>query len=162
MDSSVHDKIADHLAQLANEKSLAVFVSHDGEPDLLTRLADYGSDLFLPRVISDTEMEFARYEPSERMVPNRFGINEPMTPSVEPREIEAIAVPGLAFDRFGGRVGFGAGFYDRWLKMRRSLGDVSVYAVGFHWQIVGEIFLEKHDQRVDAIVTENGIIEVTS
>ena len=74
---------------------------------------------------------------------------------------EVVIVPLVAFDRFGGRLGYGGGFYDRTLEGLRSRGPV--YAVGYAWaaQEVENVPLEPTDQPLDALVTESETLVFT-
>lgn len=84
-----------------------------------------------------------------------FSVKEPIGESVaEKEDIDLIIVPGVAFDKRGVRLGFGKGCYDRFLE------DFKGIKVGFSlgFQIYDEIPSEKHDVKMDYIVTENGII----
>jgi len=87
----------------------------------------------------------------------RHGIREPVEGGViGPGEIEVALVPGVAFDLSGGRLGRGAGFYDRFLG---RLADRAVrIGVGFGLQVVGRVPRETHDLGVDALVTEDGFM----
>jgi 5-formyltetrahydrofolate cyclo-ligase len=73
---------------------------------------------------------------------------------------DLVIAPLLAFDRKGGRLGQGAGHYDRTLANLRALKPVFVLGLGYAGQEVAEIPLEAHDQRLDAILTETEYIEV--
>jgi 5-formyltetrahydrofolate cyclo-ligase len=88
----------------------------------------------------------------------RFGILEPYeTPCVvHPQEIDCIAVPGLAFDARGGRLGFGKGYYDRFLRQL----PVTTYRCGlaFGMQVVPCVPQAPHDICMHGIVTEQGYI----
>jgi 5-formyltetrahydrofolate cyclo-ligase len=88
----------------------------------------------------------------------RFGILEPYgTPCViHPQEIGCIAVPGLAFDARGGRLGFGKGYYDRFLRQL----PVTTYRCGlaFGMQVVPCVPQAPHDICMHGIVTEQGYI----
>ena len=66
----------------------------------------------------------------------------------------------MAFDRTGARLGQGAGHYDRTLENLRKGGRVFVLGLAFAEQEVARIPAEPHDQRLDAILTETGYIEV--
>ena len=87
-----------------------------------------------------------------------WGISEPRpdrcTPA-DPRTIDFVLVPGVAFDAHGGRLGYGAGFYDRLLS-----GSVSPHAWlvagAFEAQMVEAVPLNEHDVPVDVVVTEKG------
>ncbi len=72
---------------------------------------------------------------------------------------DLIVVPGVAFDRKGNRLGFGAGMYDRFLETLRP--TPRLVALAYHLQIVERIENEPHDWRMDAIVTEAGTIRVS-
>lgn len=85
----------------------------------------------------------------------RFGIDEPEVPSyVDFSYPELILIPGLAFDRRGTRLGFGMGCYDRFLKDARGFK----VALGYCFQLLDFVPDEAHDVRLDALVTEKGII----
>ena len=77
-------------------------------------------------------------------------------PIVEPAEIGIILVPGLAFTRQGHRLGRGGGYYDRYLAQLPS--TTFKLGVCFSIQIVPALPIEPHDQPMDAVVTENGVL----
>ena len=103
-------------------------------------------------------LSFARWTPETAMVPGTFGAMIPETDFFEP---EIVIVPLLAFNRAGGRLGYGGGFYDRTLAMLR--GRRATLAIGFAFagQEWDDIPLEDTDAPLDLIVTEAGVIEVT-
>ena len=72
---------------------------------------------------------------------------------VDIKKIDMIVVPGVAFDREGGRIGFGQGFYDRFL---RGAGPFCV-GLAFELQVLETLPLEKYDETLDAIITERQI-----
>jgi len=74
---------------------------------------------------------------------------------IDPRALDLIVVPGLAFDRHGGRVGYGGGFYDRLL--RSTSGATSVVALAFECQIFDTVPMQPHDVYVPKIITESSI-----
>jgi 5-formyltetrahydrofolate cyclo-ligase len=85
-----------------------------------------------------------------------YGIKEPLSPTPFPmNQIDLIAVPGVAFDRAGNRLGRGGGYYDRLLD---GFPGVSV-AVAFSFQILHQIPHEAHDRPVDSLITEREIIK---
>ncbi len=86
-----------------------------------------------------------------------FSVYEPQTTCVaDPKEIDVVIVPGIAFDRNGTRVGFGKGCYDRFLNKTNAV------KVGFCYgfQISDGICADKHDVAMDYIVSESGIIKI--
>ncbi len=80
-------------------------------------------------------------------------------PAARPEDVDLAIVPGLAFDERGGRLGRGAGFYDRVLERLRP--SAWVIAPAFECQIVAAVPMDAHDRRVHAIVTERRVIEVS-
>jgi 5-formyltetrahydrofolate cyclo-ligase len=87
-----------------------------------------------------------------------MGLREPdpgRTPLVSPGAFDLAIVPGIGFDRSGHRIGFGAGYYDRFLASTSA----SRVALAFSLQIVDWIPHGPEDQPVDWIVTEAGVID---
>jgi 5-formyltetrahydrofolate cyclo-ligase len=83
-----------------------------------------------------------------------FGIREPDTKKcrpVYPGDIDLVIIPGVAFDTSGVRLGFGKGFYDRWLKKFKKSKRIGLC---FESQLVKRLPFAKHDTRVGSIVTE--------
>jgi len=110
----------------------------------------------LPRVVGRGKpLEFHRYEAGAPLVPGEFGLLQPARdwPIVDP---DILAVPLLAFDGEGYRVGYGAGFYDRTLAGLRAARDVVAVGFAFAAQEFPEVPHDENDQRLDWIVTENG------
>ncbi|ASS76787.1 5-formyltetrahydrofolate cyclo-ligase [Tumebacillus algifaecis] len=87
-----------------------------------------------------------------------YGIREPIyhPEAVVPvTEIDLVVLPGVGFDRSGGRLGYGGGYYDRFLPTLRP--DVTKIAVAYELQVVDQIPIEPHDTMLDLLVTENGV-----
>jgi len=97
-----------------------------------------------------------------------FGIREPKKEfrrRVNQKEIDLVVVPGVVFDKRGGRLGYGRGYYDRFLRnklirlrMSRS-HQCALIALAFDLQIARKIPLVKEDIKIDKIVTESGIVD---
>jgi len=90
-----------------------------------------------------------------------FGIREPgpdYLHPIPPEEIDLILVPGVVFDRQGKRIGFGKGFYDRFLPQLRK--DVCIIGLAYDCQLVEKIAAEDHDFKMSLLLTENGVIYV--
>lgn len=106
-----------------------------------------------PRVIGDaTALTFHPATLGE-LVPARFGLREPMpdAPAIELARIAVFFIPGLAFDRAGGRVGWGRGHYDATLA---AAPDARRVGLAYDFQIVDDVPCEAHDMPLHAIVTE--------
>lgn len=90
-----------------------------------------------------------------------FGIKEPdpgLSVAVAVEEIDLALLPGLAFDRKGGRLGQGKGFYDRLLK--DPAWRAWTVGAAFRWQTVARVPCEDHDVRMKSIIWDNGVWEV--
>ena len=141
--------------------TVSAFLAMPGEVDvepLFDRLP--GWRWVLPRVETDRSMTF-RDRGVEREV-HRFGMSQPADqgPVIPVHEIDVFLTPGLAFDLKGGRLGNGAGFYDRVLGWRRA--DAVAVGVTVAARVLDEIPMEAHDQRVDWVATEDGVMECRS
>src|SRR5207244_4673928 len=102
---------------------------------------------------------FRLWQPGEPLLPDAFGILSP--PAASPAALPNLVItPLLAFDRKGGRLGQGAGHYDRTLANLRGQRPVFVLGVAFAGQEIDKVPMSAHDQRLDAIVTETEYIEV--
>ncbi len=88
-----------------------------------------------------------------------YGISEPdlkTCPLAKPEEIDLVIVPGIAFDKLGNRIGFGKGYYDKWLGNFKPKQRI---ALAYSMQIVKKLPAEAHDLAVGTIVTENEVIK---
>jgi 5-formyltetrahydrofolate cyclo-ligase len=85
-----------------------------------------------------------------------FGIRTPTGEARENERIDAVLVPGVAFDHEGGRLGRGGGYYDRLLA---QMGDTLTIGTAFECQLESELPRETHDRAVRFIATEKGVFE---
>jgi 5-formyltetrahydrofolate cyclo-ligase len=130
---------------------------------LIDGLRSVGSRVALPRIV-DGDLQARTYEPGDPLTATSFGALEPAAGVVlDPREIDAIAVPAVAFDREGHRVGYGGGFYDRFLTTIRD--DAPAIGIGFELQLLppGQTLPAGHfDRRIDLVVTEREAVRCGS
>ena len=94
--------------------------------------------------------------------PGMWGILEPpqhrwgeLEKEIPPEQIDCVMVPGVAFDRNGGRLGNGAGYYDRLLKSVRT--DTVLIGVCFESQLFKQVVIEAHDVTMDFVMTEKAL-----
>ncbi len=124
-----------------------------------------GAELILPRVkgIEESLALHAVADPACDLAPGAFGIEEPIDqrcPERSLNELDFVLVPGLAFDRGGGRLGYGGGFFDYILNVRSDLiEEGAVVAVAFSCQMVEEVPRAGWDVRVPVIATEHELID---
>lgn len=123
---------------------------------IIDRTIQSGRTVFAPRVIENFSLAWVRIDSIDALHPGTFGVLEPKGPDeYEMAADNAIAlVPGVAFDRMGYRLGWGKGYYDRFLSAfnGRTIG------LAFDCQIYDAVPIEAHDQPVELVVTESEII----
>jgi 5,10-methenyltetrahydrofolate synthetase len=110
----------------------------------------------IPRIEESGEMAMRSYDP-DRLVHHRLGFDEPdeSTVVVEPDDIDVVLLPGLVFDKDGGRLGRGRGYYDRFVvSLPRSTVRVGVTTEA---DIMDAVPMADHDQRVGWLATESGV-----
>lgn len=130
----------------------------DPLPAMAAHAAADDTPVGVPVIIAPaTPLQFALWSPQAPMIAGEFGALIPER--IEWMEPRVVIVPLVAFDRAGGRLGYGGGFYDRTLARLRAAGPVT--AIGFAWaaQEAGSLPLEPVDEALDMIVTEAEIIQ---
>ena len=152
-------------AEFRRARTVMAYASFGSEPDtgpLLAEALRSGKRLLLPKVNRQAGAldVFQVTDLEAGLAAGLWGIREPV-PDVcalcAVEEIEFVLVPGVAFDRTGGRIGYGRGFYDRLLASCRSGSRRPIaIAAAFEAQVVEAIPMEPHDVRIDALVTEAG------
>lgn len=137
------------LPQYKNAKTIMVYMPIKGEvltDKIISHALAFGKKVFAPKVDGD-EMFAVAFDQSTQMIIGPFGVNEPC--GIEHTgEIDLVLVPGLAFDKKGNRLGFGKGYYDKFLKNRNSFK----IGVCYDFQVVAKLPTEKHDIPVDVLV----------
>ena len=155
-------KILENLVQLPcyrEAETLYIFVGCRGEVDtvpIMRRARQDGKRTAVPKVLGDV-MAFYYIDSEDELAPGCMNIPEPAgDPEREAKEEDALLVlPGLAFTKEGGRLGFGGGYYDRFQAAHPHLSRA---AVTFSWEIVPELPSDEYDIPVPIIVTEEGIV----
>lgn len=142
---------------------ISAFLAFRGEPDLrpaLAALQAAGRDIHLP-VLGEAGMEFRRWVLDDELVPNRFGIPEPVHgPLCPPEALDWVLMPLLAFSATGTRLGMGGGFYDRAFGFRLEPGVLQkpiLVGVAYGLQEVNSLPAQHWDVPLDAIITDHGI-----
>ncbi|SHI65083.1 5-formyltetrahydrofolate cyclo-ligase [Wenxinia saemankumensis] len=103
-------------------------------------------------------LRFRAWHPDAAMIPGTFGAHTPQDGDwLEP---EVLIVPLVAFDRLGGRLGYGGGFYDRTLQALRRRGPVVAIGFAYAAQEVAALPQEATDEPLDLVVTEAGVVDL--
>ena len=141
-------------------RRVAAFLAFDGEPDLSPLLfSDPARDFYVP-VITGNDMLFAAVGPTTALAPNRFGILEPTPPAlIDPRSLDLVLTPLVAFDAAGNRIGVGAGYYDRCFRFlggRRHWFRPKLVGVAYAVQQVEPVEPAPWDIPLWGVCTEQG------
>jgi 5-formyltetrahydrofolate cyclo-ligase len=126
---------------------------------LMRRLADAGARLALPVVAGKGRpLTMRSWMFGEPLASGVWGIREPPpeAPAVDP---DILIVPLLAFDRQGGRIGYGAGYYDMTIARLRGLKPVVAVGIAFAAQEVDAVPTTPRDERLDLVLTEDGVLD---
>jgi 5-formyltetrahydrofolate cyclo-ligase len=150
------------LPEVQRAKTVMLFSAFGSEVptgSLIRRLHERGIVVALPR-IENGHLVPVGYAPGDPTRITSFGAQEPVDGiPLDPASIDVVAVPGVAFDRGGRRVGYGGGYYDRFL---RDLPAFTV-AVAFGLQVVEEaVPAGRFDLPVQAIVTDEETIRIAT
>ncbi len=145
--------------------TLLVYVAFRSEVQtlpIITTLLEAGKTVAVPLTIVQEKRlcSIIIKNPEKDLVPGYCGIPEPRPTripkkTVAPGGIDLVIVPGSVFDQQGGRLGYGGGYYDRFLS--RKAPQATRIALAYELQIVDKIHLQPHDQTMDMVITENTI-----
>ncbi len=146
------------VSDICDKDTYMLYSDFDNEVktgSIYNKLRDMSKIVFMPVVSGD---DILIYPVTDSMRINHFGILEPLATgtSSDPSDIDVFVVPGICFDRKGGRVGFGRGYYDRLLAFARS--DAVKVGLAYDFQIVDDVCSEDHDIMMDYIITDKEII----
>jgi 5-formyltetrahydrofolate cyclo-ligase len=147
--------LADFLAAHRG-RALAGYMPMRTEIDPLPAMAAHDGPVGVPVIMGAGQpLRFREWSPGVAMVPGDFGALIPAEGAwVEP---EVLIVPMVAFDARGYRLGYGGGFYDRTLEGLRAKRPTLAVGFAFAAQEIDAVPIEPTDQRLDAVVTENGL-----
>ena len=157
-------KIRDRLLALpmiTSARRIMLFLAFGSEVDtwlFLDQAVSLGKEVVAP-VCVPASKDLALYPISSRdeARPGHWGILEPkqVGEAVSPSTLDVVIVPGVAFDLQGNRVGYGGGYYDRFLS---QVGKAWKIGVCFDLQLLAKVPWEAHDVSIDALVTETKTI----
>ncbi len=163
-------RFASHVIRMSwyrYAKKLVFYLANDGEMDLrplMDHALAVGKQCFLPVIHEPLacRLLFAPYQKNRRMSANRFGILEPcyLHRKVQnPKSLDVVFMPLVAFDAMGYRLGMGGGFYDRtfaYLRYRTSWLRPKLMGVAYDFQQVDRLYHADWDVPMYGVITESG------
>ena len=155
-------RICRHLMAIIRDKeTVMVYTSKEKEVStvpLIHALFRQKNPVVVPIIVKeDVSLRLSYLRDFSALVPSTFGVPEPIGNEIPAaaEDIGMIVLPMLGFDRTGGRIGYGAGYYDRFLSKHPNLRKVGI---AFACQEVGNLPVDENDIRMDTIITEDGIV----
>ena len=138
-----------------SEKSVGGYYPYNHEinvMDILRKLEKLNYKISLPKINKNFQMDFFYWSFNDPLKINRYGIPEPISnkkifPSI-------LLVPLVAFDKNFNRIGYGGGFYDRYIKKLKKNKIVITIGLAYSFQKVKEIQINKYDAKLDFVVTD--------
>ena len=154
MDQALTERFLNHPVY-QEAKVIATYLSFPHEfqtQGLIEQALKDGKKVLIPKTYPKGRMEFVVYNP-QQLVKTSFGLLEPQgdLEVVKPSQIDLIHVPGLAFTREGYRIGYGGGYYDRYLENFAGQSLSTIYPFQ-----VQEFNLEDHDIPVQEVLVDEG------
>jgi 5-formyltetrahydrofolate cyclo-ligase len=155
-------RICRHLMAIIRDKeTVMVYTSKEKEVNtvpLIHALFRQKNPVVVPIIVKeDVSLRLSYLRDFSALVPSTFGVPEPIGNEIPAAtdDIGTIVLPMLGFDRTGGRIGYGAGYYDRFLSKNLTLRKIGI---AFACQEVGNLPVDENDIRMDSIITEDGIV----
>jgi len=135
-------------------KTIGGYYPYNYEIDILKILEKFEKKNFivtLPKIKKNSQMNFFQWSTNDPLVINKFGIPEPISEMVKYPDV--LLVPLVAFDKSFNRIGYGGGFYDRYIKKIRNQKKVLTIGFAYSFQKVKEIPINNYDIKLDFIIT---------
>ncbi len=167
MSSEINARLIE-LPEIQNSRTISTYL-HTGSEVRTNKIIEWaisnGKRLIVP--ISDRanrRLTFSRLQSPEReLEKGSYGIPEPKREFRRPvplEEADVVLIPGVAWDRSGYRIGYGAGYYDRSINALRT--RMLKVGLAYEFQLIPKVPRSRYDRRVEKIATERRIMETTS
>ena len=120
--------------------------------DLLKRFENKNYIISLPKLKKNYQMDFFEWSTRDPLMINQYGIPEPISNKIKYPDV--ILVPLVAFDKNFNRIGYGGGYYDRYIKRMKKNKKIITIGLAYSFQKVKEISTNEHDVRLDFVITD--------
>jgi len=136
-------------------KILGGYYAYNYELDAMKILEKFESlnyQILLPKIKKNFQMDFFEWSTHDPLIINKYGIPEPISKKIIYPDI--LLVPLVAFDKNLNRIGYGGGFYDRYISKIKKRKNILTIGLAYSFQKVNKIPIDKYDIKLDFIITE--------
>ena len=141
-------------------KSIGLYLAIGSEVqtrEIINYALDLGKTVLLPRIMSN-DLRFYVVDQKDfkknSFDVNRFGIKEPNIDNKPADFIDLLIIPGIVFDMYGFRIGYGYGYYDKYLTINKYSKSIGL---AYDFQFIKKpIPILPHDRKIDVLITESG------
>ncbi len=154
-DKSIYESVI-KLIEERSPKGIFIFVSFKSEVDtieIIKFLFNKGIEVFVPKIVH-RKMITVKINSLDDLTKGTMGILEPIS-SEELQGFDLILVPGVVFGRKGYRIGYGGGYYDRFICKNK---DINRIAIGYHMQLIEEVPRDSWDKKLHMLITEKEVL----
>ena len=120
--------------------------------EILKKFEKKNNYISLPKIKKNFQMDFYEWSSQDPLVINKYGIPEPISNKIVYPDI--LLVPLVAYDKYLNRLGYGGGFYDRYIKKIKKRKKIFTIGFGYTFQKINKVPINKYDIKLDFIVTE--------
>lgn len=145
------------IEQYRNAKTIGAYFSIGSEvrtQDILQEILNAGKELALPKVVKD-DLVFKKISNFSELEPGNFSVMEPKDKCEIVKNLDVILVPAIALSKDGFRLGYGFGYYDKYLHGKKS----TAIALSYAKQVIRSFPVDDHDVKMNFIVTEDKVFK---
>ncbi len=163
-DNNIADKIIFNklISECMEFQKIFIYINYGSEVntiDFINQMLSEGKEIFVPVCnIVDCTMNISRIYSTNELVKNSYGILEPLKLNSVNEKVDVVIFPGAVFDIDGNRIGYGKGYYDKYI----SKLTYQPYKIGicYDFQLLDKIPSDTHDIKLDKIITEHRTVFV--
>ncbi|MBE6048115.1 MAG: 5-formyltetrahydrofolate cyclo-ligase [Clostridium sp.] len=161
LDNRIKERL-EEMKFFKEAEKIFIYVGFGSEINTIDFINDFlkeGKKIFIPRTnIEEKIMEAVEIKSLDNLEKDKYGILEPAKDikAVKKVDLDLIILPGVVFDELGGRIGYGGGYYDKYLQDLEE--SIPKAALCYEFQIIDKVPTEEHDIRADYIITEKRAI----
>ena len=136
-------------------KNLGGYYPYNYEVDVIQILNKFQKlkyTISMPKIKKNFKMDFFEWSSKDPLIINKYGIPEPISNKIKYPDI--LLVPVVAYDKYLNRIGYGGGFYDRYIKNIKKNKKVITIGLAYSFQEVKKIPTKKYDIKLDFVITE--------